>query len=64
MLYRFYAPHIYREGDEPELVGIIRSVEAESYDAAVERQVEEVTAKSGIRCVDDLLRSGTVWEVK
>ena len=48
----------------PVALGIIRSVEAESYDAAVERQVEEVTAKSGIRCVDDLLRSGTVWEVK
>ena len=26
--------------------------------------VEEVKAKSKIQCVDDLLRSGSTWEVK
>ncbi len=50
--------------DYPVALGIIRDVEAPTYDAEVKRQVEEVTASSKIKCVDDLLRSGSVWEVK
>ena len=51
--------------DYPVAVGVIRSVEdATVYDREVARQVEEVKAKSPIRCMDDLLRSGETWEVK
>lgn len=51
--------------DYPVALGVIRAVEDDAvYDAAVERQVEEVKAASKIRCVDDLLRSGATWEVK
>ena len=49
--------------DFPVALGIIRDVEADTYDAAVNRQVEEVSSKAKIHCVDDLLRSGSTWEV-
>ncbi len=48
----------------PVALGIIRNVEAVTYDSAVREQVGEVTARSRIRCMDDLLCSGSVWEVK
>ena len=51
--------------DYPVAVGVIREVEDDSvYDLAVERQVEEVKAASKIHCMDDLLRSGSTWEVE
>ncbi len=49
--------------DFPVALGIIRDVESDTYDAGVNRQVEEVSAKARIHCVDDLLRSGSTWEV-
>ncbi len=48
----------------PVALGIIRNVEAVTYDSAVREQVGEVTARSRIRCMDDLLCSGSVWKVK
>ena len=48
----------------PVALGIIRNVEAVTYDSAVREQVGEVTARFRIRCMDDLLCSGSVWEVK
>ncbi len=49
----------------PVAVGVIREVEEPTvYDREVARQVEEVKAKSPIRCVDDLLRSGETWKVE
>ena len=51
--------------DYPVALGVIRSVEAGPvYDIEVERQVEEVKAKSKIHSVDDLLHSGETWEIK
>ena len=50
--------------DYPVALGVIRDVEAPNYDSEVERQIEEVKATSKITCVDDLLRSGSTWEVK
>ena len=50
--------------DYPVALGIIRDVEDVTYDSAVREQVEKVTEKSAVRCMDDLLRSGSVWEVK
>ncbi len=49
--------------DYPVALGVIRSVEAQVYDAAVEAQLEEVKAKSKITCVDDLLNSGETWNI-
>ena len=43
---------------------MIRDVKDVTYDEGVRKQVEDVKAKSRIQCVDDLLRSGSVWEVK
>ena len=51
--------------DYPVALGVIREVEDDAvYDLAVERQVEEVKAKSKIHCVDDLLHSGATWEME
>ena len=47
----------------PVAFGVIRSVDAPTYDGCVAKQVEEVKSKSSIKCMDDLLRSGTTWEV-
>ncbi|MBR5385655.1 MAG: 2-oxoacid:ferredoxin oxidoreductase subunit beta [Bacteroidales bacterium] len=50
--------------DLPVALGVIREVADVTYEDGVNNQLAEVTAKSRIRCVDDLLRSGAVWEVK
>lgn len=50
--------------DFPVALGIIRDVESDTYDAGVNRQVEEVSARARVHCVDELLRSGSTWEVK
>ena len=50
--------------DYPVALGIIRNVKDLTYDESVHAQVADVTAKSRIKCMDDLLRSGSVWEVK
>ncbi|MCG8411664.1 MAG: 2-oxoacid:ferredoxin oxidoreductase subunit beta [Bacteroidales bacterium] len=47
----------------PVAFGVIRNVKAETYDKAVYKQVEDVKEKSSFKCMDDLLRSGTTWEV-
>lgn len=52
---------------DPELpvaLGIIRDVEADTYDEAVERQKEEVSAKARVHSVDELLHSGSTWTVE
>ena len=48
----------------PVALGVIRDVADVTYDGGVRMQAEQVTAKSKIHCVDDLLRSGSTWEVK
>ncbi|NOQ25641.1 MAG: 2-oxoacid:ferredoxin oxidoreductase subunit beta [Bacteroidales bacterium] len=47
----------------PVAFGVIRGVEAETYDNAVCKQVEYVKSKSSFKGVDDLLSSGATWEV-
>ncbi|MCK5171202.1 MAG: 2-oxoacid:ferredoxin oxidoreductase subunit beta, partial [Bacteroidales bacterium] len=47
----------------PVAFGVIRNIIAKTYDKAVQDQVAEVKSKSPIKCMDDLLRSGTTWEV-
>jgi len=48
----------------PVALGIIRDIEDDTYDVAVSRQLEEVTQKAKVHSMDELLRSGSVWEVK
>jgi len=50
--------------DYPVALGVIRDVRDITYDDGVRDQVKDVMMKSKIHCVDDLLRSGSTWEVK
>lgn len=47
----------------PMVFGIIRSVEAKSYDRLLVEQIAEVQAKSSIKCMDDVFNSGSTWTV-
>ena len=51
-------------GDMPVALGVIRDVDAPTYDEAVHQQIEEVQAKNPIRNLQDYLMSGEIWEVK
>ena len=54
-----------RKGPElPVALGVIRDVKQVTYDDGVRDQVLEVTAKSQIHSVDELLHSGSTWEVR
>lgn len=48
----------------PVALGIIRAVPGETYDKAVADQITEIRKISKIKCVDDLLTSGSTWEVE
>ena len=48
----------------PVALGVIRDVKDVTYDAGVRDQVKEVMMKSKIHSVDELLHSGSTWEVK
>lgn len=49
--------------DFPVALGVIRNVEAESYDEAVVNQIHEIQAKSKIKTFDDLIDSCEQWEM-
>lgn len=49
--------------DFPVAVGVIRDVEVESYDEAVENQILEIQAKSKIKTFDDLIDSCEQWDM-
>jgi len=52
------------EGPEmPIALGVIRDVEEETYDAAVEAQIAQVQAKSKIKTFDDLVATCEQWEM-
>jgi len=52
------------EGPEfPVAIGVIRDVEAESYDEAVVNQIAEIQEKSKIKTFDDLIDSCEQWEM-
>lgn len=48
----------------PVALGVIRSVPAPTYEAAVEEQIMEIRKTARIKCMDDLLNSGSVWQVE
>lgn len=52
-----------RYPEYPVALGIIRSVPGPTYEAELENQIEQVRSKSRISCMDELLNSGSVWEV-
>jgi len=52
------------EGPElPIAMGVIRDVVEETYDAAVEKQIADVQAKSKIKTFDDLIATCEQWEM-
>lgn len=49
----------------PLAIGVIRDVDSLSYEAELQKQVEEVKAKHGFSCLRDMILSGdNTWEVK
>ena len=48
----------------PVALGVIRDVKDKTYNEGVRTQIKDIMTKSKIHCVDDLLRSGSTWEVK
>jgi len=49
--------------DFPVALGVIRAVADKTYNNQVRDQVLKVQNTAAIKCVDDLLHSGTTWEV-
>lgn len=50
--------------DFPIALGVVRDVEAPTYDEAVEAQIEEVAAKKNYHTFAELLDTNDTWEVK
>ena len=50
--------------DFPVALGVIREVPDITYEDEVARQVESVKAKARVHNVDELLHSGSTWELK
>ena len=50
--------------DLPVALGVIRAVEAPTYEIAVAEQVEEAKAKHGFTCLHDVIMSGDTWQVE
>ena len=48
----------------PVAIGVIRNVEAPTYSQCLDGVIEAETAKSNIKCVDDLLNSGSTWDIE
>jgi 2-oxoglutarate ferredoxin oxidoreductase subunit beta len=48
----------------PVALGVIRDVEWPTYDEAVTEQINAIKSSSKIKCMDDLLNSGAVWDVE
>ena len=48
----------------PVAFGVIRSVEAPTYEILLEEQIKDVQSRSKIKNVDDLLHSGNTWVVE
>lgn len=50
--------------DFPIALGVIRDVEAPTYDDAVSAQIEEIKAKKPYHSFAELLETNDIWEVK
>ncbi len=52
-----------RYPEYPVALGVIRAVPGPTYEKLVEEQIEEIQKRSKIKCMDDLLTSGSTWNV-
>jgi 2-oxoglutarate ferredoxin oxidoreductase subunit beta len=52
-----------RYPEYPVALGVIRSVPSSTYEKLVEEQIAEIQMKAKIKCMDDLLKSGSTWNV-
>lgn len=52
-----------RYPEYPVALGVIRSVESVTYDKSLHNQINELKKTSKIKCMDDLLMSGSTWNV-
>ena len=52
-----------RYPEYPVALGVIRSVPGPTYEKLVEEQISEIQKKAKIKCMDDLLNSGSTWNV-
>ena len=50
--------------DFPIALGVIRDVEAVTYNDAVHAQVEEIKEAKGYHCFSELLETNEIWEIK
>ncbi len=53
-----------RYPEYPVALGVIRNVEGHTYENDVENQIKAIQDKSNIKCMDDLLMSGSTWKVE
>lgn len=49
--------------DFPVIFGIIRAVEAPTYDKSIYNQINEIKKSASIKNMDELLQSGETWEI-
>ena len=50
--------------DLPVALGVIRAVEAPTYETAVAEQVEQAKKMHGFTCLRDVIMAGDTWEVE
>ena len=48
----------------PEPIGVFRCIERETYDSAINSQIEQVIEKRGAGTLDDMFNSGETWKVE
>ncbi len=48
----------------PVALGVIRSVKGNTYETEMAEQIKTVQKSAKIKCVDDLLKSGSTWKVE
>ena len=53
-----------RYPEYPVALGVIRSAVGPTYETSVKEQIRAIQKTSKIKCMDDLLHSGSTWEVK
>jgi 2-oxoglutarate ferredoxin oxidoreductase subunit beta len=53
-----------RYPEYPVALGVIRSVEGHTYERDVEEQIQVIRSTAKIKCMDDLLVSGSIWKVE
>lgn len=53
-----------RYPEYPVALGVIRSVAGSTYEISIENQIDEIRKTSKIKCMDDLMSSGSIWKVE